>query len=93
MKVTKKENPRVVVYPSYFSWEGEKAAQDLCESIKKDIQRHVDGVNQIDIKWDKEEVCSYCGLTWETDEAGQPQCCTKAQEEWEKKIIEEMDYE
>lgn len=90
MKITKKENPRVVIYPEYFSWESENSIQAICKSIKKDVKRHVDGVNEAHIEWDKSEICSHCGLTWEADESGLPQCCAKAQEEWEEAFIKEI---
>jgi len=84
MKVTKKENPRIIIIPNYSSRKSLKSIIAICESIKKDIQRHVDDVNQVYIEWDSEEICSYCSLTWEVDESGLPQCCGKAQKEWEK---------
>ena len=82
MKIVKKDNPRVILTPHYFNWEGEKAIVKLCEDIAKDVKRHIDGVSEIHTEWDVEEICSFCGLTWEIEASGEPVCCEKAQEEW-----------
>lgn len=35
-----------------------------------------------------EDQCSFCGYKWETDEHGEPLCCSKAQEEWKQQQAE-----
>ena len=36
------------------------------------------------IDFDSEYICEFCGYTWEEDEDGEPMCCGKAQEEFNK---------
>ena len=86
MKIVKKENYRVVVYPA-TGWSNrplnEKEAESSCRSIMADIKRHVDDIGEISVDCDVSIVCSFCGYNWEIEpETGEPQCCTKAQNEW-----------
>jgi hypothetical protein len=99
-KIIEKRNFRVIVEPkslgdfggirisdSFFyktQQEKENAYIRRCEEIKEQIKRHVDGVGHVEIDFDAEEKCSHCGYGWEVDESGLPQCCEKAQNEFEK---------
>lgn len=43
-----------------------------CEEIAAQIRRHVDGLpyrgdKGVFVEWDREPVCSYCGLAWSED--------------------------
>ena len=83
VKIITKENPRIVIEPSCYSWGNLKAVTALCEEIKSDVQRYVDGVSRVLVEWDNKEICSFCGREWEEDDSGIPVCCKKAVEEWE----------
>ena len=101
MKVIKKDNYRVVIepkrlgdygivsMPDYFIESDENKRnlryKELCDKIVEDVRRHVDNVGNIYIDFDTEEICEYCGLTWETDENGCPVCCQKAIDEYENR--------
>ena len=87
-KKTAKSNYRVAIYPEkgYAPWrEGEE--ERACKEIKAQVIRHVDGVArrnpQVFIEFDTEELCEFCGLSWETDDDGYPLCCDQAAKEWE----------
>lgn len=82
---------RVVVYPrrpGNYGWvhiggvtRSEKESENLCESIKQDIRRHVDDIQNIEINWDSEKVCEFCGSTWSEDSAAyNGGCCGKDEE-------------
>jgi rubrerythrin len=83
MKVIKKDNYRLIVYPvgrdgAYYSEEA------LIQSIEKQIKRHVDGISQVVVKHDEEYQCEYCHRFWEEDDDGCPICCNRAVDEWEE---------
>ena len=88
MKKVKAENYRVVVEPRMYTHIRrdftEKQYRDACNGIIEQIKRHVDNVLYVEIKFDSEYVCEFCGSTWEEDENGEPMCCGKAQEEFNK---------
>jgi len=58
--------------------------QQTCKDMIKDIERHVDGIEDIYQTHDMRYECSYCGYEWEEDENGCPVCCQKAIDDWEK---------
>ena len=82
VKIITKENPRIIIKPNYYPWENLGVVTALCDEIKRDVQRHVDGVSQVSVEWDSKTICSDCGLEWEEDESGIPVCCKKAIQEW-----------
>jgi hypothetical protein len=99
MKIIKKSNFRVVVEPRrlgdygnikisdnalYTEQRAEKEYQRRCDEIVEQIKRHVDDVASAEVDYDAEAVCSHCGRAWEQDETGKPQCCTKAEKEFEE---------
>lgn len=55
-----------------------------CERLKKEIERHCDGWDDVYIEVEAHLECPYCHLEWELEEDGSPACCTKAWEEWAK---------
>jgi hypothetical protein len=70
-----------------YSFETDAAKKQLvfakrAKELEAEIRRHCDGFAQTWIEYDSE--CSHCGLSWETEKTGEPVCCTKAQEEWER---------
>lgn len=73
-------------------WTSEKDPDKLHEhwqgrlnSVVADIKRHVDGCAQVYPDWDLEDVCIHCKSTPEPDpETGEPVCCGKAGEDYEK---------
>ena len=93
MKVVKKSNYRIVVEPvtHVFGIELSEETQrrDLKE-MQEQIKRHVDNIRDINIEYDIDETCSYCGLTWELSEdeddkdfpKGCTVCCQEAIDEW-----------
>lgn len=99
MKIIKKSNFRVVVEPRRLGDFGsvrisdnffgkteaqvEKEYQSRCNDIEEQIKRHVDNVGSVQVEYDTDEVCSHCGSPWEQDETGMPQCCVKAEKEFE----------
>lgn len=56
---------------------------NLCRNLATSINRHVDHVQTCDVFWDSKNVCSFCGMEWETESNGEPLCCSKACAEWE----------
>lgn len=105
-KIIRKSNFRVVVEPkglgdygsirvsdSFFGrseGEIEKEYLQRCNEIEREIKKHVDNVGYTFVKYDKEELCSHCGLGWEVAEddnnpdfpKGTPVCCQKAIDEY-----------
>lgn len=91
--MTEQGNFRVIVEPDE-PWPRKDATYEKwvsnCNDLIKDIKRHVDGF--VDIRWDSDTLCSFCGAEWETETSkndpdipyGQPLCCEKAVEEWER---------
>ena len=107
MKITRKENFRVIVEPRSLGDFGFGIVSDRmgrteeqcckeylerCEEIEQDIKRHVNNVGHVYVKFDKEEICSYCGYGWEESEGeedfekGSLVCCEEAMEEWKNKL-------
>ena len=101
MKVTKKDNYRVIIEPRGLGNYGFASISDhaiepdetkrnqrykeLCEEIVDDVKRHVDSVGSVYVDFDTTEICEYWGYEWETDENGCPVCCQKAVDEWDSK--------
>ena len=91
MKITKRVNFRVEVYPSLFLIENdEEKIKQRTKVLLENIERHID-FNTAALTWDTEEICQYCGYSWEEDEKGCPLCCNKAIDEWEKEHKEKRD--
>ena len=80
MKITRKNNFRVVIEPrrlgdygfvrvsdTFFGGSPGRVAKDYeirCEEIVDQVKRHVDNVGWVGIESDTEEVCSHCGSDW-----------------------------
>ena len=93
MKRKLKTNIRVEVIPKIYFWrkEGiEDKKLNACNQILQEIKRHIDDVEEINIEYDEEEACSFCGYDWDEVEEkkcdgwpkGMPLCCKEAQLEW-----------
>jgi hypothetical protein len=85
MKKTILNNFRVVITPSLWAHEQKDPLRSrvACQNIIDDVKRHVDNISSMDIEYDTEEVCSFCGYAWDVDpETGEPLCCSEAQGEW-----------
>jgi uncharacterized Fe-S cluster-containing MiaB family protein len=80
MKVVKKHNFRVEVFPDTFLVDKEdyKRMISNCNSIIDDIKRHVDDVDRMEIEYDVEVLCSHCKSEWEEESTGKPVCCEAA---------------
>ena len=106
MKITLKENYRVVVEPNRSYWnrgdlkELEEDKRNTCESIVDDIKRHVDDIQSVDVEFDESEICEFCQRVWEIWEEesedggyikGEPVCCNKAMDEFRTKETIEND--
>jgi len=69
-----------------------KMYERRCRDIVAQVKRHIDNIGWIGVEYDVREICEYCGNEWEVNqdpndpdwELGQPLCCDKAIEEWEK---------
>ncbi len=88
MKTTKKENIRLeITYGGYYNRSirltEETQIQDL-EYLKNEIKDHMPDTLDMEIVWDVEHTCSFCGYGWEEEEGGSPLCCNEAIEEWKK---------
>jgi len=87
------EGIHLVVEPATYWGETTDSIFKTCERIKRDINRHVDNVDCVSVQYESRYVCSFCGQNWEECEdpnnpdwiVGQPLCCDKAIEEWDKK--------
>ncbi len=88
-KLERKSNFRVIVEPkrlgdfgsirvsdSFFRNEAqiEKDYIRRCNEIVEQIKRHVDEVDSVQVEYDVDTVCGYCGREWEVEE-GLPTCC------------------
>lgn len=49
-----------------------------CKDIEEQIKRHVDNVDRIDIRWDEEVFCAFCGEEWVPSDDGLSYCCDEA---------------
>jgi len=89
---TEKRNYRVVIYPlrpghfpdigsiSGIPWEpGEE--YKACRGLKAKVLTCVGWVEAVEIEYDTETICDFCGHQAEEDEEG-PSCCNAAYREW-----------
>lgn len=92
-------NFRIIVVPEEPWFILEKTNEErvntwvrTCKELINQINRHVDDVHDVYHQCDVSYICSYCGLTWEEDESGLPQCCERAQEKWEitQEVLDEI---
>lgn len=98
MKRTRYENHHIKISPTSsrfmhsYTREGahdkihQMQLRDL-QQIADQIKRHVDDVIIDVIEFDTIEYCEFCGRVWETERNepnGMPECCGKAQDEWER---------
>lgn len=92
LKKTIFENYRVEVSPDIWYGPSHEKYLDALNDLKKDIVRHVDGIEDVSVQWDSKEVCEFCECEWELWEEedekeeggfkkGIPVCCDKAQKE------------
>ena len=83
MKKTTRESFRVEVNPDirYLINPKEEYVENICNSIKTQIMRHVDECGSVRVVWDTLTTCEHCGFEWELDEEGIPTCCNKAIDE------------
>jgi hypothetical protein len=58
------------------------------EGLEGEVKRHCDRAGNIVREHDID--CDRCGLRWEEDEEGRPQCCEEAVFEWEEARAEEL---
>ena len=86
VKLLVRENFRIEVYPDLWIRKTDDAKIEYCNLIKREIHRHIDGVDGALVQWDTKEICEFCKSEWEVDETGEPVCCTKAQDEWNNKV-------
>lgn len=91
-KVTQKSNYRVVIEPVTHIYgielRKETVDRDL-KDIMEQVKRHVDNVHSVYIDYDKDEVCSHCGYSWEVDEeTKEPLCCQKAIDEFNEQKVQ-----
>lgn len=92
MKVVTKENFRVEITPKvngYIDVVGvcyEEIARKDCEEIASQVNRHVDNIQYVEVKFDVKEYCSFCLNDWDVSldndnpewPKGMPLCCDKA---------------
>ena len=85
----------VVVRPEISNYHNSNVEQSFCLKIQEQIRRHVDGVEQCYIGYTEQTICEFCKSGWEEDENGQPLCCNRAIEEWDKlhKTNKEADHD
>lgn len=79
------DNYRLVITPD-IRFLNEAGIISVCRTIKEDIERHVDGVQYIEIESD--ELCGHCLMAPEPDRTGEPTCCDKAYDDWKKETCE-----
>ncbi len=68
MKKTIDSEYRVVVWPDtkHLAITTDNGhIEQMCESIKQSIERHVDHVGSVERMWTSRDVCSFCGREWE----------------------------
>ena len=90
-KRTQWENYRVVITPrrigdfgfvrvsdSFVETDSErvhKRYMDICEGIVQDVNRHVDGVDDVRVDHDVCEICEFCYHEWNATEDGLCENC------------------
>jgi hypothetical protein len=105
VKRTIRDNYRVEITPD--TWllsrtigQDHEAMQRLLVDIKRAVERHIDGVDQVIVRWDTQAECSHCETAWEVLTAadaatanllpdrhsveGEPVCCEAAINEFRK---------
>lgn len=96
MKISRKENIRVEISPKIFNLISipsprlEKMILDNCHTMVSQIKRHIDHVDNVEVKYNVKEYCSFCGRDWDVclDDndpdwpKGTPLCCSKAIDEF-----------
>ena len=73
----------VVVYPAWrtYRYPTFEEQADTCWCIKADIERHVDGYEEVAILHGTEACCSHCGGEWQTDSDDyNGGCCVRDEE-------------
>lgn len=87
-KIINKQNFRVEAYPRMPGNFGAiriggvtrsvAETEALCESIARDINRHVDGLESVYVAWDDYPECEHCGSRWTEDhDRHNGGCCAK----------------
>jgi len=80
---------RIVVIPALYRQLKEEFHphnQRTCEDVVKEINRHVDGIDNVYIEKEFHLECPYCHLGWEDDDDGSPMCCQRAWDDWAKEV-------
>ncbi len=60
------ENYRVEVEPEqpYMGTVDHRRMLEECETLRKEIRRHVDGIRSASVNYDDASVCEFCGRPW-----------------------------
>jgi len=93
MKLTKKDNYRIVVEPRkrIFGIElSEETQKSDLRIMEEQINRHVDNIGYMEVLYDTHHFCSHCNFEWEVSQddndpdfpKGTPLCCQKAIDEF-----------
>ena len=90
---TVKRTFRVTVIPdvNFRDYHWEKQVERLCENMTPQIHRHIDGVANAYMEYDKCDICVFCKTDFEVSDVdcpeegvllGQPVCCNEAAVAW-----------
>jgi hypothetical protein len=85
MKTPVYDNHRLEVYAENPYW-GERTHKEQLanlETMKREVQRHVDGVSYVNVQFDTTYVCEHCGAKWTEDGDCNGGCCQKDMDEQE----------
>ena len=80
-KIIRKENYRIIVEPTGTGIDLQKY-----KNIIHQINRHVDDIEDVRLRWDTTEICSFCKSRWREYN---PLCCEDAQKEWKENEMKE----
>lgn len=83
MKQTTLENWRVEIDPDFFRLNtgDNDGRRSYCHDIVKQVERHIDGIDAVSVKFDRVSVCSHCGEPWgEKSDSYNGGCCDKDEE-------------
>lgn len=87
------ENIRVEVYPDFgflFPERDPQKQKKLAESVLRQIDRHVDGIDSAQVVWDTRYFCEFCeyDLTdepWRVNDREAIECCDEQVAAWRER--------
>ena len=72
MKKQRQTNFHVDIEPDRMTWSRDEeridsANREACRGIAEQVKRHIDNIGSVQVLWDVEVTCSFCGSRWTED--------------------------